>query len=172
MSTQHARVDLREFSLRPGERARQIFDLPMSPVIMGGQTYEVLLDDGGVVLQVERVTGGFLVSVSVGATVYGPCVRCLKEVRRHVKAEEEEFIPLDADEYEEGDLSPFVEDLAVDVAGLAREVLILGLPEKILCRDECPGLCPSCGRELAEGPCGCAPPPVDSRWEKLRDLEL
>jgi uncharacterized protein len=172
MTTRHARVDLRGFPLRTAERAQQIFDLEMPPVVMGGLTYQVLIDDAGVTVQVERVAGGFLVSIHFGATLYGPCVRCLKEVRLHATAQEEEFVPVDAADYEHGDLSPFIEDLIVDVAGLAREALVLSLPEKILCCEECPGLCPTCGRDLGGGACECVPVATDPRWDRLRDLGL
>ena len=63
-------------------------------------------------------------------------------------------------------------DLVVDVAGLAREALILGLPAQILCREDCPGLCPTCGQDLHSGTCSCQAVPSDPRWERLKDLRL
>ena len=92
------------------------------------------------------------------------------QVALAVEAEQEEFVPQDPSEWEAEDLSPFVDDLVVDVSGIAREALVLALPLKVLCRDECPGLCPRCGLDLNEGRCDCATEPIDLRWEKLRGL--
>lgn len=58
----------------------------------------------------------------------------------------------------------------VDVAQWANDAVVLALPTTILCRADCEGLCPRCGRDLNEGPCGCPPPEPDDRWSRLRDL--
>jgi uncharacterized protein len=171
VSLQQLRVDLREYPLKPGGKSERAYDLQIAPLILGGQRIEVLVDDG-VTLVLERVAGGFLVTVRLVATIYGPCSRCLCELRMVTSAEEREFVPLHEEEYGETELSPFVDDLVVDVAGMAREALILSLPEKLLCREDCPGLCPVCGQELRKGQCGCAPAFSDPRWDKLRNLKL
>ena len=74
--------------------------------------------------------------------------------------------------------APFDEDLdcaylvreRLDVSAWLRDVLVEAMPARILCRDDCPGLCPTCGASLATGACGCPPPPADSRWEALGAL--
>ena len=60
----------------------------------------------------------------------------------------------------------------LDLAEVVREQILLGLPLKPLCREECLGLCPRCGRNRNSGPCGCPPDeePGDSRLEPLRKL--
>jgi uncharacterized protein len=171
VSLQRLSVDLREYPLKPGGKSERTYDLEIAPLTLGGQRIEVLVDDG-VTLVVERVAGGFLVTVRLVATIYGPCFRCLCELGKVTSAEEQEFVPLHEEDYGETELSPFVDDLVVDVAGMAREALILSLPEKLLCRDDCPGLCPVCGQNLGKGRCGCAPAFSDPRWDKLRDFKL
>ena len=108
----------------------------------------MILDDKGVHVTVDRITGGFLVTVGLRATVYGACHRCLCEVVVAIETEQQEFVPTHPEKWDEADLSPFIEDFVVDIAGLAREALVLALPAKILCREECPGLCPQCGGDL------------------------
>ena len=68
------------------------------------------------------------------------------------------------------ELKANVEDMVLDVSGLAREAVVLGLPELVVCTAECKGLCPDCGQDLNRGLCECVPTPGDERWEKLRDL--
>lgn len=58
----------------------------------------------------------------------------------------------------------------VDITEDVRQTILLSVPLKILCREDCKGLCPICGRNLNEGRCGCTNTMTDSRWEKLREL--
>jgi uncharacterized protein len=57
----------------------------------------------------------------------------------------------------------------LDVDRWAQDALLLAMPIKVLCREDCAGLCPTCGADLNAGDCGCEPVP-DERWSKLRDL--
>ncbi|HEV2439170.1 MAG TPA: DUF177 domain-containing protein [bacterium] len=56
----------------------------------------------------------------------------------------------------------------IDVTEVVRQHLVLALPLAPRCRDDCPGLCPRCGADLNDGPCGCDPREVDPRLEGLR----
>jgi len=140
--------------LRSGDRYESSFPLETPPLVLGGAEYPVLLPKG-VTLLVERLTGGYLVTVSADATVYGPCTRCLREAAVVIHAEEKEFAPSAAGGWKESELSAFIDDLVVDVAGIAREAVVLALPAQMLCSPDCAGLCPQCGKDLNEGPCGC-----------------
>jgi uncharacterized protein len=51
-----------------------------------------------------------------------------------------------------------------------REQVLLALPLKVICREDCKGLCPHCGANLNDGQCSCADPPEDPRWTALKDL--
>lgn len=58
--------------------------------------------------------------------------------------------------------------LVIDMTEDVRQTIILSVPLKILCNDNCAGLCPHCAKNLNEGRCDCKDLPVDSRWEGLR----
>lgn len=60
----------------------------------------------------------------------------------------------------------------VDVTGDIREGILLQLPTHPLCRQDCRGLCPQCGRNLNEGACDCAPPSTGGPWGGLEKLKL
>lgn len=126
----------------------------------------------GVLVTVDRVTGGYLVKVDLDAKMYGPCARCLRESVIEVHAEQQEFAPTAKDGWEESDASEFINDLVVDVGGLAREALILSLPAQVVCGEACKGLCAVCGTDLNKGPCECTEERVDQRWSRLKDLHL
>lgn len=172
MSKRAGWIDLAELPLNQGQRLLRVVDVHLEPVLLAGQTYQVLVGAEGVEVEVERISGGFMVRLRFSASVYGPCFRCLRDVKLEVDAQQEEFVPSRTAEWSPEDVSPFVKDLVVDVAGLAREALILGLPLKILCSEECAGLCPGCGREPHDGPCQEGPHVPDPRWAKLQDLHL
>lgn len=163
-------IDLRELPLRGGERVEHHLELEIEPLMLGGLRYDVLVHDDGVRLRVDRVSGGFLVTVSLSVTIYGPCYRCLGDVMLPLEVEEQEFVPLDTTGWPPEDVSPFIDHFVVDVGGLAREAVVLALPPKVLCRDDCAGICSACGRPAAS--CGCPPPDDagDPRWQALRSL--
>jgi len=58
---------------------------------------------------------------------------------------------------------------AIDLTEAVREELLLAVPQYVVCRDDCRGLCPRCGADLNAGPCGCAPE-TDPRWAALTKL--
>jgi len=58
----------------------------------------------------------------------------------------------------------------VDLAEDVRQFVVLGLPQKMLCREDCAGLCPSCGLNLNLGKCECKNDESDSRWSELQKI--
>jgi uncharacterized protein len=65
----------------------------------------------------------------------------------------------------------YYDDPVVPLSPIAEERLQMALPMKPLCRPECRGLCPRCGKDLNQGPCECTTETVDPRWEALRNLK-
>ena len=63
-----------------------------------------------------------------------------------------------------------VEGSEIDVSDIIRESLLISLPMKVVCSETCPGLCPSCGADLAEGDCGCAQEGIALRLAPLSTL--
>ena len=64
----------------------------------------------------------------------------------------------------------FYDEGTIDLSDEIRECLTVELPLKPLCKPECAGLCPTCGDDLNDGPCGCKPEADDGPWAALRDL--
>ena len=52
-----------------------------------------------------------------------------------------------------------------------REQLLLAVPMRVVCREDCKGLCPQCGSNLNTGKCECPPGPSDVRWAGLKELK-
>ena len=58
----------------------------------------------------------------------------------------------------------------IDLNELAREQILLNLPIRFLCSQDCRGLCPKCGVNKNTVDCNCEEKEIDPRWEALRDL--
>jgi len=80
-------------------------------------------------------------------------------------------LPIYRDKSEEDNY--FVADPSSDsfqIDDLVRETIILALPLKPLCSEDCKGLCPVCGTDLNKSQCNCIKKETDPRWEKLKGL--
>jgi uncharacterized protein len=97
-------------------------------------------------------------------------VRCLRPARPSVGVDAREVDrPGEGEELE----SPYVSEETLDLAAWARDAFVLAAPSKVLCRDDCAGLCPTCAADLNEaGPEHRHEAAPDPRWAKLRELKL
>ena len=112
-----------------------------------------------------RVTG------KAGMSFEATCDRCLKpaEVKLSIDFEREVCSP-DFDFSEEEELRDFMEGFQLDVDSLLYDEITINWPVKILCREDCKGLCPVCGHDLNEGDCGCDTFVPDPRMAALKDI--
>ena len=163
-------VDLRRIKLAVGNALEREETLELDETTIGGQRF--VFDPACPVglLTLSRATTGMVFSLGFEATLRGPCMRCLEDASVRVGINATEYEATDAtadpDELE----NPYLSDDVLDVSVWARDAVLLALPDKILCVENCAGLCPSCGRSLSEGSCECGPPPPDTRWSKLEEL--
>ena len=135
--------------------------------------------------QPPRVTGrvdhtgvGLHLRGQIEGEIEAPCDRCLREVVLPVnRALDLFYTPQDplAGRSGETELQPRDLDFAVyehdaiDLDELVREQITLSLPARVLCREDCRGLCPQCGVDLNLETCQCQKP-MDPRWQALADL--
>jgi uncharacterized protein len=176
MPAQAHDFDLAGLRLSPGEGRRLELVVPIEPLLLGSERYVALASDGGgssvpVKLDVSRMTGGgYALRLSFTAAVTGPCMRCLKPATPLVEVEAREVDrPGGGDELD----SPYVHDETLDLTGWARDAFALAMPAKVLCREDCAGLCPVCATDLNEaGPEHTHEAEPDPRWAKLRELKL
>jgi uncharacterized protein len=168
--------DLGALRLSSGEGRRMELFVPVEPLLLGGESYGAeALDEGAgsvpVVLEISRMMGGgYALRVRFSAALTGPCMRCLKHARRRVDVDAREVDrPGEGEELE----SPYVNDETLDLAAWARDAFVLAAPSKVLCREDCAGLCPICAADLNEtGSRHVHESPPDPRWAKLSELEL
>jgi len=107
------------------------------------------------------------------------CSRCLEEFRHPVSvpfSAEYQAAPSGGEpgqggETEDADEVVWYHDDVIDTAEEIRQSVLLALPMKPLCAEDCPGLCPRCGHNLKAGPCGCTLDDVDPRLSALKDFK-
>ena len=117
--------------------------------------------------------GRFYWHGTIEGDVATPCRRCLGDASEHVSTEAHLiFAEADAEGVED-DPDVFLLDERspdLDLRPALREQWLLNVPGYALCRDDCKGLCPTCGADLNLGPCDCASSAADPRWQGLQKL--
>ena len=115
--------------------------------------------------------------ISAGAEV--DCDRCLKAVNVPIETEfDVKYVPEKdytadeaAAELREEDLNvSFFDGKTIDVDELVREQILLALPARALCGEDCKGLCPVCGADKNANRCDCESREIDPRWAALKQL--
>ncbi|MCW3019587.1 MAG: hypothetical protein JWN10_1895 [Solirubrobacterales bacterium] len=163
--------DLAGLRLSPGEGRRLELATPIEPLVLGSERYAAQPLMVPVELNVSRMTGGgYALRLRFSAEITGPCMRCLQDASPRVDVEAREVDrPGGGEELD----SPYVHEETLDLAGWARDTFALAMPVKILCREDCAGLCPVCAADLnTAAPGHHHEPAPDPRWAKLRELEL
>lgn len=162
-------LDLRTVRLRPGEVKRQTLDVEVEPFVLGGQRYESTPATIPVELEISQPAGASLFDLRLRVHLSGACMRCLgfAELEREVVARE--FHDPDAPAGDEL-RSDYVVDDRLQLGVWARDAIALELPDQILCRPDCAGLCPVCGKDLNVEPHEHLERDPDPRWAALEAL--
>jgi uncharacterized protein len=141
---------------------------------------EVSLRTPAIVSGELRLAGKELfVSGHVEGGVQVECDRCLRPVEVDVSSDYSlEYIT--GSEYEASQVAELGEDAlavsvfdgdSIDVDEIVREQLLLAVPTRHLCQDDCKGMCPDCGVDWNKGSCNCGSETIDPRWAALKSLK-
>ncbi len=113
--------------------------------------------------------GGYVeLTATVSLTATALCARCGKEFQWQYAFEVQR--PVAKKLAGEDDDYILAEDGFIDVAELFREETLLELPAKLVCKEDCLGLCPYCGKDLNNGKCSCTGKEIDPRLAVLKAL--
>lgn len=185
-------VDLDTLGLTHGDASRIDGTVAVGTVELGGQEYLPSPAEPAIRLDVSRTSAGYALRLRFEVALEGPCFRCLEPSSNRVAVDVREVdqpaegvagnVPgsrpgVDEDDEEDESsaaelMSPYVEEGVLDLAAWARDALILALPNQLLCREDCLGLCAHCGESLngADPAAHDHGQNLDPRWSKLRDL--
>jgi len=158
-------LDVAKLKRSPGDSARfdLLAELPSlelegeSFIFSGPVKAGLVVVNTGPTLEIKGEVSGVLTLT---------CDRCLEPFEYSFDVLVEETYA-HSEEGETGEAVPFTGDI-LDITPEALKSIVLALPMKAVCREECPGLCPQCGRNLNEGRCGCANEEIDPRMSALK----
>jgi DUF177 domain-containing protein len=162
-------LNLRTIKLRSGEQFRDELEIELEPLELGGQSYLPVPQKVPADVTVTRASTGTVFELSYRVLLHGPCYRCLEDavLELPISAREYQATTPESDEMR----TPYLDDDKLDLSGWARDALALALPDKILCKPDCAGLCPVCGKDLNAEPHEHDEPKTDSRWSALEALK-
>jgi len=129
--------------------------------------------DVSVGADLERRGRQFLVSGKVSTHGRFTCDRCLTSFERAIDGTFHVlFVPEGtAPDQQDDEVRIIPSDMMVIILDEdVRQAIELTVPVKLLCTEDCKGLCPRCGKNLNHGPCTCEHDETDPRWEPLRKL--
>jgi uncharacterized protein len=162
-------LNLRTIRLRSGEQFTDEREVRLEPLELGGQRYLPVPEKVPAELSISRATTGTVFELRFRTRLHGPCYRCLADAALGLPISAREYeatSPGSADELR----TPYLVDDKLDLSAWARDALALALPDKILCRPDCAGLCPICGKDLNRQPHTHDDEELDSRWAALAEL--
>ena len=124
--------------------------------------------------EITNTAGYMRMTLTMSVDYVAQCARCLSPVTGQFTLDLEKTVAprnllgdLDEDKLDE---FAIIEDGFLDMDEQLREQLEMEFPMRFLCREDCKGLCPKCGKNLNEGECNCDHTEIDPRMEPLRKL--
>ena len=133
-----------------------------------------ILDRSPVELRIANTGNKVLELTGKGSLTVGiPCDRCLEQVSVTIPYDIDRKLDMkqtDKERVENLDENDYLTGMDLDVDRLVYLEVLMSWPLKVLCKEDCKGICSRCGKNLNEGPCGCAEEPKDPRMAAISDI--
>lgn len=165
-------VNLTEVFTTAGKVEEKTFPIEMEEFQCAAGAYP-LLEKTPLTLTMSNLgVGKALVKGRAEVLLGMACDRCLKEVPVKVMLDfERNFVSAEGKAPDEDEENQDVQDGSqLDIEALVNSEILMNLPDKVLCRPDCKGICKQCGQNLNEGECGCDDFVPDPRMAAIRDI--
>ena len=133
-----------------------------------------ILEKTPVELEITNTGNKVLELKGIGSVTVGiPCDRCLEQVAVKIPYEIEQKLDMkksDTERVQDLDENDYLTGMDLDVDRLVYLEVLMSWPLKVLCREDCKGICSQCGKNLNDGPCGCVEEPKDPRMAAISDI--
>ena len=145
-------IHLSDISSSEGMRIQKTAEFGMDTITFQSGSFPVLAKEP-IELTITNTGDRNLEIRGTGKITVGiPCDRCLEEVSTEM------------------DESSYLTGMDLDVDQLVYLEVLMSWPLKVLCREDCKGICSQCGKNLNDGPCGCVEEPKDPRMAAISDI--
>ncbi len=161
-------IDLKKYFLSEDSSDVLNFELDLSGLELDG--VKPFCAPVSVRAEIRSFAGSAQLSAHVRYTLVKPCDRCLKLVSRDYDRNFDHMLVRELSDEQDDDAYVVVPDEQLDLDRLLEEDILLDMPLKFLCSENCKGLCPKCGKDLNEGDCGCDRREIDPRLAALQAL--
>ncbi len=164
-------VNLTDVLTSEGKRKEEQIALEMKEFICNGEHYPVCNEPQVAFTFTNTAKDKALIEGETTVVLKTPCSRCLQmvEVPLALKFAHEVTTPENIPDEEE-DWTQFVEGYQLNVEDLMYYEIIINLPTKVLCKEDCKGICRVCGQNLNERECGCDTFVPDPRMAAIKDI--
>lgn len=160
------RLNLSPILREPGGRIPFAFQLDLSELCFNGEhPLSHPLEVSG---EVRNAAGALLLSAQAETTLDLFCDRCAKSFSRKKTLAIDTMVAVSLEDEENTDII-LLDGNVLDLGEVVTTAFILDMDTKNLCSEDCKGLCPGCGANLNDGPCGCKPE-QDPRLAALTQL--
>ena len=158
----------------------EVLDVPWLKQALGQGAPFAPAGRGRLTVHLDRIDDVVRLSGRARIELEAQCSRCLGPVPLAIDTPiEVALFPQGGEPGADGDGEVADEDLGVstyeddeiDLSAIVHDEVFLELPMSPICSESCEGLCPSCGKDLNTGPCGCVPQ-TDDRWQALKHIQL
>ena len=166
-------IHLSDISSSEGMRIQKTAEFGMDTITFQSGSFPVLAKEP-IELTITNTGDRNLEIRGTGKITVGiPCDRCLEEVSTEIPLEIERKLDMkltDEDRVNDLDESSYLTGMDLDVDQLVYLEVLMSWPLKVLCREDCKGICSQCGKNLNDGPCGCVEEPKDPRMAAISDI--
>ena len=166
-------IHLSDITDSEGKHIQLQLDLDLDKISFQMGDYPIL-EKTPVELEITNTGNKVLELKGIGSVTVGiPCDRCLEQVAVKIPYEIEQKLDMkksDTERVQDLDENDYLTGMDLDVDRLVYLEVLMSWPLKVLCRDDCKGICSQCGKNLNDGPCGCAEEPKDPRMAAISDI--
>ena len=160
-------LNLKNVFLNDGEKIKTSFMVELKPISLDG--IYPFDSDASVIATAENKLGFVSLTLDTSFVYSRPCDRCGKAMKQELKYSFNHRLVAGLSDSEDDDYIE-VPDFELELDDLVVSDILLDLPGKYLCSEDCKGLCPDCGCNLNDTDCNCRKGNVDPRLEILKQL--
>lgn len=166
-------IHLSDISSSEGKRIQRTAEFEMDAITFQSGTFPVLSKEP-VELTITNTGEKKLEIEATGKITVGiPCDRCLEDVPVDIPLQINRKLDMkltDEERVNDLDESSYLTGMDLDLDRLVYLEVLMSWPSKVLCREDCKGICSQCGKNLNFGPCDCTEEPKDPRMAAISDI--
>ena len=164
-------IDFRELLSGSGNEISYPANIDMTSLDDGVNRYPVIRKEPFVIQAYKTGKDKVQIQCEGSGTLSIPCDRCLEPVEINIDFNVDDVVEFNKTESdEEQEEKDYIDGYNLDVDRLIFGELLVSIPGKILCREDCKGLCPVCGTNLNVAECGCDRDVLDPRMSVFKDI--